>query len=88
MRGEGISDTFGLNVDNVKLVRQGTSRNIVVNGGFEQPCTQGGWKYFNNIPGWKGDEIEIGAGKIYNSNWNSQVCELDGSRNDVFSQYF
>ena len=52
LRGEGIADSYGLTVDNVELVRQGTSQNIVVNGDFEQPSTNNGWKILKNIPGW------------------------------------
>jgi hypothetical protein len=57
IRGEGTSDSFGLTIDNVRLVRKGTSQDIVVNGDFEEPCVGGGWKFFDNIPGWKGHQI-------------------------------
>ena len=33
-QGSGCSDSYGLTIDNVRLVRQGTNVNIVVNGGF------------------------------------------------------
>jgi hypothetical protein len=32
--GAGVSDTAGLGVDNVALVKYGSSTNIVINGGF------------------------------------------------------
>ncbi len=51
-RGEGISDTFGLTIDNVKLIRHGTTNSIVINGDFEQPSTNEGFQFFNSIPGW------------------------------------
>lgn len=51
-RGEGISDTFGLSIDNVKLIRRGTNNSIVVNGDFEQPPTKDGFQFFTNITGW------------------------------------
>ena len=34
IRGEGGSDSYGLIIDNVRLVKNGTNTNIVVNGGF------------------------------------------------------
>ncbi|MCB0368719.1 MAG: hypothetical protein KDD45_04545 [Bdellovibrionales bacterium] len=34
IEGTGLSNSYGLTVDNVKLVREGTLTNIVVNGGF------------------------------------------------------
>ena len=36
IKGAGKSDGFGLTIDNVKLVRYGTTKNIVVNGDFEK----------------------------------------------------
>ena len=51
-RGEGTSDTFGLTIDNVKLIRHGSNNSIVVNGGFEQPSTKDGFQFFTNITGW------------------------------------
>lgn len=47
-----MSDSFGLTVDNVKLVRDGTLANIVVNGQFEDPDVDAGWQIFNDITGW------------------------------------
>lgn len=42
-----------------------------------------GWNNYKDIPGWvsNGPPIEIGFGTIYNSNWKSQVCELDSNQN-------
>lgn len=81
IEGAGISDSYGLTVDNVALVRAGTSVSIVVNGGFESPNQHGSWSILTDISGWKGINIEIGQGTIYNNGWNSQVCELDGNAN-------
>lgn len=50
--GTGVSDSYGLTVDNVKLVRDGTLANIVVNGQFEDPDVDAGWQIFNDITGW------------------------------------
>ncbi len=88
IEGAGISDSYGLTVDNVALVRAGTSVSIVVNGGFEAPDQHGSWSILTDISGWKGINIEIGQGTIYNNGWNSQVCELDGNGNFEISQTF
>lgn len=34
IEGAGISDSLGLTIDNVQLIRVGSSQNIVINGGF------------------------------------------------------
>jgi len=34
IEGAGTSDSYGLAIDNVKLVRVGAAQNIVVNGDF------------------------------------------------------
>ena len=83
-RGAGKSDGLGITIDNVKLVRD--NENFVWNGGFEKPNVGRGWKKFKRIPGWTGTGIEIGNGTIYNSQWKSQVCELDGAGNYAISQ--
>ena len=88
IEGAGKSDSYGLIVDNVKLIRQGTTSNIVVNGGFEQPNVGFSWGIFNSIPGWSGVGIEVGYGTIYQSGWNSQVVELDGNANYQITQVF
>lgn len=88
IEGAGISDSYGLIVDNVQLIRQGTTQNIVVNGGFEQPSVGFSWGIFNSIPGWVGKGIEIGYGTIYHNGWNSQVIELDGHSNYQITQHF
>jgi len=41
-----------LTIDNVKLIRQGSSSNIVVNGEFEDPDVDNGWNIFTDITGW------------------------------------
>ena len=85
--GAGCSDSFGLTIDNVRLVRYGDKRNIVVNGGFERPCVGRGWKIFNDIPGWWGSGFEVGSAHLYNCKWGkTQVVELDGHRNAHLTQ--
>ena len=34
IKGKGKADSFGLTIDNVKLVKDGSNKNLVVNGGF------------------------------------------------------
>jgi len=57
IEGAGFSDGYGLTIDNVQLVRQGTLDNIVVNGGFEVPNQFGSWSIYNDINGWQGTGI-------------------------------
>ena len=52
--GTGKSDKRGLTIDNVKLLRYGTKVNIAINGDFERPNLNKGWKIFDKIPGWFG----------------------------------
>ena len=84
--GEGKSDSFGLTIDNVKLIRDDTKEDLAINGGFEQPDQKGKWNVYDEIPGWKGKGIEIGRGTIYNKAWTSQICELDGHKHGYLSQ--
>jgi hypothetical protein len=72
--GAGISDSYGLGIDNIKLVRIGTTNNIVINGDFSSPNEYGSWSIQNNINGWTGIGIEVGQGTIYNSGWSGQIC--------------
>ena len=81
-----FDDSYGLTIDNVKLVRDGTAEDIVVNGGFEEPNQNGGYTIINNIPGWSGVGLEIGKGTIYNYRWTSQVIELAGHRSYDLTQ--
>ena len=85
-QGFGTSDSYGLTINNVQLIREGTSTNICVNGGFEQPYVGSGWKVYNQIPGWRGSGFEIGSGHHYNRQWKDQVCELDGHQNGYLLQ--
>ena len=85
--GAGCSDSYGLTIDNVRLVRFGTHNNIVKNGGFQKPylgCKK--WRVFNDIPGWWGSGFEVGDGSLYNCRWRNQVVELDGHRNGYLTQ--
>ena len=85
--GAGPADGLGLTIDNVRLVRDGVD--IVVNGGFSHPNVYGSWDLFDDIKGWYGQQIEVGRGSIYNSQWgHSQVVELDGNSNFAITQYY
>ena len=87
--GAGISDTFGLVIDNIRLVRQGSTDNIVINGDFSSPTVYGGWNIFDDISGWLGTGIKLAYGPSYlNSPGLGQVCELDGRTNYQITQYF
>ncbi len=87
--GAGISDDFGLLIDNVRFVREGTSQNILINGDFSSPPVFGSWNIFNDISGWLGKGIKIAFGpNIFNAPGLSQVCELDGDGNFQITQYF
>ena len=79
--GAGKKDGFGLTIDNVKLHQDGSEKNIVINGGFEEPNQGERWTSLDKMPGWEGKDIEVGWGKIYNKKWKSQVVELDGKNN-------
>ncbi len=74
--GLGNSDGFGMTIDNVRLERDTIDghEDLIVNGGFEQGHNVGtGWKIFTCLHGWTCDSagIEVGYGKIYNSNWHT-----------------
>ena len=88
LRGAGISDNAGLTVDNVKLVKEGTTQNLVVNGGFERPKIEKDFGGFQGIEGWSSTYMEIGVGSYFNLRWPSQVCELDGVGNSIITQKF
>ena len=87
--GAGVSDSVGLGITNVALVRQGDSinTNILVNGDFSQPSQGKSFNNYDDILGWNGSQIEVGFGKIYNAWPNGiQVCELDSDSNFEITQ--
>lgn len=86
LKGTGISDGFGLTVDNFNLHKVGSTQNLLTNGDFETPDLKKGWKILTNPSGWVGKDVEIGFGSIYNSAWTSQVCELDSDKNYEVTQ--
>ena len=87
MRGAGTSDAAGLGVDNIRLVKDGSTQNLVVNGDFENPKVPKDWQGFNGgIQGWACDYMEIGVGTFFNKRWPSQVCELDVYHNTIITQ--
>jgi hypothetical protein len=50
--GSENSNGYGLTIDNVKLIKKGTNKDFVINGGFENPNLNGGWKQMTKIEGW------------------------------------
>lgn len=52
VQGTGKSDSYGLTLDNFELVKEGTTEDICINGGFEKPDVKGKWGLFNGITGW------------------------------------
>ena len=82
----GVSDSYGVSVDNVQLILYSKSQNLIKNGGFEFPNVYKGWRIVNELPGWETKEGEIGYGRIYNKRWpiNTQVIELDGNYNTFY----
>lgn len=85
-----MSDSFGLDIANVKLDRCGES-SIIKNGDFSNNCLgKATWGYFKGgIPGWKANNAELGICHNYNTYWpnNGQVClELDSDTNQRYIQ--
>ena len=75
LRVKGKSDTARVTVDNIRLVKDGTCENLIVNGGFENPKVNKGWNGINGgISGWTCEQMKIGVGKIFNPRWTTQVC--------------
>lgn len=56
-KGTGVSDGYGLAIDNVNLHRLGENNNYIINGDFEAPDVKKQWGLFNNIKGWTGNQI-------------------------------
>jgi len=42
----GVSDSLGVLIDNVQLIRSDTQEDLIINGGFENPNVKGGWNIF------------------------------------------
>jgi hypothetical protein len=55
--GTGVSDGFGLTIDNVNLHKLGSDKNLIINGDFETPNLQKGWQIISNPSGWLGGPI-------------------------------
>lgn len=98
--GTNESNSYGTTIDKVVLrctVGKITppdqcTINLVKNGDFENPSTNGGWSSFTSVQGWTVNNIhtnvmEIGRGSIYNDKWGTkQVCELDSTNNSSIQQ--
>ena len=59
IEGGGVSDGYGLTIDNVKLIKSGTGQNLVVNGDFETPVqnNKNKWSIYPGVLGWASNEI-------------------------------
>ena len=87
MRGAGTSDNLGLTIDNIKIVKEGTTENLVINGDFEHPKVDRNSKVFSGgIQRWMASDIEIGVGLFFNPRWTTQVCDLDGNGNSIMTK--
>jgi hypothetical protein len=68
---------------------EGGGRNLIVNGGFEEPALTQGWQLFPEIPGWqrtKGTDIEVQRGAAGKSHSGEQHVELDGNNSTSIAQ--
>jgi len=68
----GISDGYGLIIDNVKLTSVYNSNNLISNGNFASiSAVPGYWNYYNNgISDWWALKAEVGHCRtVYNDNW-------------------
>ena len=94
----GINNGLGTFLDNVSLVADDTipapaqnpvPDNLLVNGSFEQLVVPGGWKLFNNIPGWTNEtnnKFELHRGILGGASDGAQHLELASSGNSTISQ--
>jgi len=60
-----------------------------VNGDFHDgfKLSWGKTIFYDGIPGWRGNEIEIGPGRAFNKHWahHNPVCNLDADLNaDIY----
>jgi hypothetical protein len=95
-KGKGHSDGRGVAIANVKLLRDSSYglQDLACNGDFSETYDKKKGNYYkvfkNSITGWKGKEIEVGYGQLYNSNWpvGTVVSELDANQNTEIEQTF
>ncbi len=87
--GDGPEDGNGAGIDNVELFRAGKcgKDDVLVNGDFNEGyrTKMGVVIFYEGIPGWKGDAIEVGPGLRHNKNWPhlNPVAELDADYENV-----
>lgn len=76
IKAAGGIEAYGLTIDNVKLVRKGSTDNIIDNGDFEAPGS-GGWKSI------------IHDAPLFNHMWaKTKVGKLDPNRNLTLTKVF
>ena len=90
--GAGLSDSFGLEITNVKLASVYNKTNLIFNGDFSNNALGSKqWDYFDSgIPGWSAKKAEVGyCQSVYNPKWTcaQQFCiELDSDSNQRYIQ--
>jgi len=86
--GTGLDDSYGITIDNVKLISAYNGTNLIVNGDFSNPNVGTGFTYSSGgIYGWSAAKAEVGASFRYNPNWPAgQVIELDSDSNQRYTQ--
>lgn len=73
----------------LKIKHDEERKNLIKNGGFENPSVQKWHLFPNNIPGWTSTgNIEVGKGSIYSDSWgyDDQIVELDSDKNVSITQ--
>jgi hypothetical protein len=88
--GAGLSDSYGISIDNVKLTSVYNTSNLLVNGDFQANVgiSAGQFTYINGgINGWVASRAEVGDCRLYNGAWGASQCiELDSDSNQRYTQ--
>jgi hypothetical protein len=87
--GTGLSDSFGISIDKVKLSAPYSLSNLIANGDFEIPALAPGTFIIQNggFNGWSASEYELGSCSLYNGAWGAGQCiELDANINVRYTQ--
>ena len=76
----------GFTLDNAWIRSYGSGKNLLINGGFEQPKIEGfDYGMFTSVvPGWTTKDIYLGVGYYFSKNWAyTQIIELDGNHENA-----
>lgn len=80
-QGNGNQTLKGMSIDNVQLMKAGSTFNVLINGDFESPGRMWGLQLSQSIPGWFSDSlIKINHGNAYNNVFRSRVCWFGSDR--------